>query len=220
MTNYYWTEIGKAFIDLHSEKSLELVEPILSHFGQDRSIFGVYSQTCSVLNQITEQHREQVWKQVSKLLEDQTDFSRVASLERWLREGSSSARKKTKGALTLIPPEKIWIWVDEDIENRAWYLASRLVPKTLSVGEWRTSLARAILIRYGGQKEVRNTLRSNYLTEGWWGPGSLHYKEKQQQLLRLKEGEDNENVKRWIDEFADGLKDAIEHEKMEEERRF
>ena len=220
MTHYYWKEIGKVFLHRCPEKSLELAELMLSHFGHDGSIFSVYSQTCSVLDRITEQHREKVWEQVSKLLEDQTDFSRRGNLERWLREGSYSVREERKGALTLIPPEKIWEWVDKDVESRAWYLASRLVPKTLSVVGWRTSLARAILIRYGGQKEVRNTLRSNYLTEGWWGPGSLHYKEKQQQLLRLKEGEDNENVKRWIDEFVDGLKDAIEHEKMEEERRF
>ena len=90
----------------------------------------------------------------------------------------------------------------------------------LSVEEWWTSLARAILMKYGERDEVRSCLRSNYLTGGWWGPGSLHYKEKQQQMLRLKEGEDNENVKRWIDEFVDGLEEAIVHEKIEEERRF
>ena len=220
MTHYYWKEIGKVFLHRCPEKSLELAELMLSHFGHDGSIFGVYSQTCSVLDQITEQLREEVWEQISKHLEDQTDFSRKGSLERWLREGSSSAKKQRKGALTLIPPEKIWEWVDKDIEKRAWYLASRLVPKTLSVVGWRDSLVRAILIRYGEREEVRSSLRSNYLTEGWHGPGSLHYKEKQQQLLRLKQEEDNENVKQWIDEFVNGLEDAIKHEKMEEERRF
>ena len=42
MTDVYWTEIGKAFLQLYPEKSLELVEPMLSHFGQDGSIFGVF----------------------------------------------------------------------------------------------------------------------------------------------------------------------------------
>ena len=72
--------------------------------------------------------------------------------------------------------------------------------------EWQASLARETLVRYGEREEVRSGLRSNYLTEGWSGPGSLHYKDKQQKLLRLKEGEDNENVKRWIDEFVEGVK--------------
>ena len=220
MTDHYWTEIGKAFIDLHPEKSLELVEPILSHFGQEGTIIDIYSETCSVLDQITERYPVEVWDQVCKHLEDQTNFSRAFSLERWLRGQGDSSSGESAGALTRIPWKKIWEWVDEDAENRAWYLASRLVPITLSVVGWRNSLVRAILIRYGEREEVRSSLRSNYLTEGWHGPGSLHYKEKQQQLLRLKQEEDNENVKQWIDEFVNGLEDAIKHEKMEEERRF
>ena len=220
MTDYYWVEIGKIFLHRYPEKSLELVEPMFSHFGREGSIIDVYSQTCLVLDQITEQHPVGVWERVSKLLEDQTDFSRVASLERWMREGGTSGREERKEALIFIPREKIWEWVDKDVEKRAWYLAYRLMPTTLSVEEWWTSLARAVLMRYGEREEVRSGLRSNYLTEGWWGPGSLHYKEKQQQLLRLKDGEDNENVKRWIDEFVDGLKESIDYEKIGEEREF
>ena len=134
---YYWTEIGKAFLKSFPEKSLELVEPMLSHFGHHGSIFfRVNSETCSVLNQITEQYPVEVWKQVSKLLEDQIDFSRAVALEQWLREGGFLGKKERKGALTLIPQEKIWEWVDKDMENRAWYVAYRFVPKTLSAEEW------------------------------------------------------------------------------------
>lgn len=220
MTDYYWLEIGKVFLHRYPKKSLELVEPMFSHFGHEGSIIDVYSQTCLVLDQITEQHPVGVWEHVSKLLEDQTDFSRVASLERWLREGGTSGREERKEALIFIPREKIWEWVDKDVEKRAWYLAYRLVPKTLLPEEWETSLTRAVLTRYGEREEVRSGLRSNYLTEGWSGPASLHYERKQQKLLRLKEGEDNENVKRWINEFVDGLKKSIEYEKIDEERRF
>ena len=218
MTDHYWTEIGKAFVDLHSEKSLELVERILSNFGHHGSIFSVNSETCSVLNQITEQYPVEVWEQVSKLLEDQTNVSRAVSLEQWLGEGGGSSRKKRLAALTLIPPEKIWEWVDKDIENRAWRFAYRLAPKALSAEEWPNSLVRAFLIRYGEREEVRENLRANYSTEVWHGPLSLHYENKQQKLLRFKDGEDNENVKRWIDEFVEELEDRIEHAKIGEER--
>ena len=221
MTDYYWTEIGKAFLQLYPEKSLELVEPMLSHFDQDGSIFGVFSQTCSVLNQIMGQHPVEVWEKVSRYLEYQTNVSRAVSLEQWLREGGGLSRKNRLGALTLIPPEKIWKiweWVDKDIENRAWYLAYRLVPKTLSTEEWPTSLARAVLVRYGEREDVRRNLNANYSTEIWQGFLSLHYENKRQKLLRLKDGEDNENVKRWIDEFVEGLEKAIEDAKIGEER--
>ncbi len=214
MTEHYWTEIGEAFLQHFPEKSLELVEPMLSQFGHTGSVFDIGS----FLKQITEQYPVEVWEQVSKLLEDQTNVSRTVSLEHWLKDGS--LEEEGAGALTLIPQEKIWEWVDKDVENRTWYLAYRLVPKTLLTEEWPTSLARAVLVRYGKREDVRSNLRANYSTEGWWGPGSLHYKDKQQQLLRLKEGEDNENVKRWIDEFIDGLEESIEYAKIQEEREF
>ena len=215
MTDIYWAEIGKAFLQQFPEKSLELVEPMLSHFGQGGSIFGVNSETCSVLNQITEQYPVEVWEQVSKHLEDQMNVSRTVSLEHWLGE---EALEEGKGALTLIPSEKIWEWVDTDIENRAWYLVCRLMPKTLSTEEWQTSLVRAVLVRYGEREDVRRNLRANYSTEMWHGPLSVHYENKRQKLLRLKDGEDNENVKRWIDEFVEELEESIEHAKIGEER--
>ena len=218
MTDIYWTKIGEAFLQQFPEKSLELVKPMLSHFGQKGSIFGPYSETCSVLDQITKQHPVEVWKQISKFLDDQTNVSRTALLEQWLQGGRGSRRKESKGALTLIPPEKIWEWVDKDVENRAWYLAYRFIPKTLSVEEWPTSLVRAFVVRYGEREDVRRNLRANYSTEVWHGPRSLHCENKQQQLLRLKEREDNENVKRWIDEFVEELEEDIEYAKIGEER--
>ena len=220
MTDYYWAEIGIAFLHCCPEKSLELVEPMLSHFGQDGAIFDIYSQTCSVLDQITKWYPVEVWEQVSRILEDQTDFSRAASLEQWLKEGNSSGREERTGALTLIPREKIWEWVDEDIESRAWYLAGRLVPKTLSAEEWKTSLMREILVRYGTQNDVRSILMEIYSGEGWHGPTSLHFDQKKEKLLCIKADEDSEDVKRWIDEFVEGLEEHIEYEKIDEERRF
>ena len=74
MTDYYWVEIGKVFLHHYPEKSLEIVEPILSHFGHDGAIVGAFSQTCSVLDQIAEQYPAEVWEQVCILLDDQTNF--------------------------------------------------------------------------------------------------------------------------------------------------
>ena len=220
MTEYYWTEIATTFLQLYPEKSLELVEPMLFHFGRDGSIAGVYSQTCSVLDEITnmEQYSGDVWEKVSKILEEQTDFSRVISLERWLSEGSSLGSNQCKAALTRIPEEKIWEWIDNDVENRAWYFAGRLVPKTHSVEKWPTSLAREFLVRYGARKNVRTSLITHYLSESWHGPPSLHYKEKQAKLLQIRGTENDENVKYWIDDFVRVLDERIEYEQINEER--
>ena len=219
MLAYHWTEIGKMFLHLYPEKALELIEQMLVHFGREGTIFDPHSRTTSVLTEITKQYPGEVWKRVSKCLEEQEDFRRTISLGKWLREADLSDTEKGKGALTLIPHEKIWEWVDRDVENRAWYLARKPIPKTLSLDEWQDSLARALLVRYGERDDVRSTLISNYLTEGWWGPASLHYKAKLQKLRRIKNSEANENVKRWINDFVDLLEKQVEEAKISEERK-
>ena len=223
MTDHYWTEIGRAFLNCYPEQSLELVEPMLSHFGEVGVIFGVDSQTCSVLDEITKQHPTEVWEQVSKLLADQTRSARSVALEQWLRGGDFSnfaPMEDEKRVLTLIPLEKMWEWVDKDVENRAPYFARRLVPKTLSAEEWPTSLVREFLARYGEQEEARRCLSLNYLTEGGSGLASLHYENKQRMLLDIKDGEDDENVKRWINEFVEGLEGITEQARIDEERMY
>ena len=100
MTDFYWTEIGKAFLHRYPERSLELIEPMLSHFGEAGVIFDVYSQTCSVLDEIMKQHPTEVWESVSKLLEDRKPSSRTIALEHWLREGIGFGKRRERGINT------------------------------------------------------------------------------------------------------------------------
>lgn len=219
MTDSYWIDIAKAFLNLYPEKNLEFIERILPHFGKEDTIFGAFNtETVSVVTELTKQHPEQVWKHVSKRLEERNFF-----LESWLKEGVSEDPFSTadeKGALTFIPPEKIWEWIDGDMENRAWYFAYRLVSKTLSVEKWHNSLVRAFLIRYGEYEDVRRNLHANYATESWTGERSLHLEKKKEKLLCLKDGEDNSNVIRWLDEYIEQLEEGIEQARVEEERKF
>ena len=218
MTAYHWTDISIAFLYLCPEKNSELAELMLYYFGEDDSIVSRYSQTCSVLDEITEKCPAEIWERVSRLLENHEYSSKKYALEEWLREGSSWGREDTRPALLHIPHELIWNWIGEDSEYRAWYVAERLAPKTLSTKEWEGSIVRGLLSRYGEREKVRSSLRANYYTETYWGPASLHYEEKRQKLLDIKNCEDDWNVIRWIDEFVEELKKQIEHEKIREER--
>lgn len=225
-TMYYWTEIGKAFLRLYPEKSLELAELMLEFFGIEGTIVdGFTPQTAPVLNEATRLEPEQVWKRICKYLEGPVetskDWSRRFSLERWLRETDiPTVIEKGEGALTLIPHHKIWEWIDDDVENRAQYLAHNLVPKTILTEKWSDSLARVTLVRYGAREDVRRALISNYLTGVSWGLMSSNYEVKKQNLLHIKNSENNENVKRWIDDFVDVLEREIEHAKIDEERKI
>lgn len=213
-----WSGIAKAFLNLDSEKSLALAKLVLNHFGQEGSIAADNPSIRAVLTEITKRHPIEIWEHVGNLLEGQQDFSRTFALERWLAGGESSE----EGALTLIPREKIWEWVDEEPEKRSVYLARRMVLTPLSAETWPTSLARGLLIRYGSEVEdLGGTLMSNYAMGGWSGPASLHYEGIKEELLRIETGENEENVKRWIGDYVDLLKrHYIEPARIEEERMF
>lgn len=220
MTDFYWAKTGKAFLNRYPRKALKLVQRMLVPFGNDGTIFDAFSQSCSFLTEATRRYPAEVWEYVSGYLGSRDNFSRTMSIGKWLREADLSETEKEKGTLTLIPREKIWEWVDRDVENRAWYLASEFIPKTLLVEEWHDSLARDILVRYGDREDVRSTLISNYSTEGFWGPASLHYEERLKKLTDIQNSDNDEKVDRWINEFISFLEEQIEHAKIREERIF
>ncbi len=217
MDDYNWVEIGKAFVQLYPEKGLHLGERILEHFGEEGTIVeGFHSRTQAVLNEITRRYPKEVWALTTRYLGPPID-SRAFGIKEWLR-GGQFFETGSEGALAMIPLERIWEWVDEDVENRAWYLAS-FAPKVLFREEGRICIAREVLARYGSREDVRRNLMANFSTEGWTGPRSLHYQGKKQRLLDFKKGEDNESVKGWIDEYVSSLDQQIERARIEEERR-
>ena len=218
MDDYYWTEIGKAFVRIFPKRSLELADKMLEHFEEDGSIFGgFHSATQAVLNEVTRLYPEQVWQQITKYLGPPID-SRAFRIKDWLR-GEYFSDDGGEGTLSIIPLERIWEWVDKDVEKHAWYLAS-FVPKRLFREEGRICLARELLVRYGTREDVQRNLMANFSTEGWWGPASAHFQSKKQQLLDFKKSEDNENVRRWIDAYVSSLDRQIESERIEEEREL
>lgn len=217
LADHLWARIGRAFVRHYPQRSLELADKILAHFGEEGTVLeGFHSETQSVLNDISRRFPEHVWRKITRYLGPPMD-SRAFDIRQWLR-GGQFFETGFQGALPFFPLTHIWQWVDEDVETRAWYVAS-FVPMLLFREEGRICYAREVLVRYGGRQDVRTELIANFSTEGWSGPASLHLKKKQQQLLDFKKQEPNENVKLWIDEFVSILQSDIEREKIEEERR-
>lgn len=216
MVSYHWELIGTAFVRLYPQRSLELADTILEHFGEEGTIFeGLYSRPQSVLVEITRQYPEELWARIAEYLGPPID-SRAYSITQWLR-GQGLGDEEREGALSLIPMEAVWQWADEDVESRAWYLAS-FIAKKLFREEGKVCWAREVLVRYGDREDVSRNLVSNFSTEGWTGPESLHVQNKKQKLLDFREGEDNENVRRWIDEYVSYLEQRIEQVRIIEER--
>jgi hypothetical protein len=73
--------------------------------------------------------------------------------------------------------------------------------------------------RNRGEKDVRENLSANYLTESYAGSSSAHYSRKKEDLLRFKSEETDGKVIRWVNEYVRILDEHIDRSKMEEERR-
>ncbi|MHA1381121.1 MAG: hypothetical protein ACTSRG_22365 [Candidatus Helarchaeota archaeon] len=218
LADYHWTEIAKKYIDNYPKLSLPIAEKMLEHLGEDNTIFdGFMSSTLVVITLILKNNPTAVWDLIKNYFEPPLDV-RGFHIREWLR-GVDAISLKEEGALKYIPQKLIWQWVDEDVDNRAWFVAS-FVPKNLHHDEGRTCFAREILVRYGERDDVRNNLYANFGTEGWTGPESLHYQSKKDRLLEFRSNEKDMNVINWIDDYIKSLDKQIEQSKENEEREF
>ncbi len=214
MYPYYWKIIAESFTVLYPHKSLELSAFILKHFNSFDVIF-MDSAPRSVLRAIIAKYPNKVWTQISSYLEG----SYAWELTRWLRGGDffGKPREEDKPVLSLLSQDEVWQWVEEDVEERAWYLAT-FVPPILDKENSRLSWARELLIRYGQRDDVRRNLSSNFFTEGWTGNESEHLERKRQTLLAYRKSETNKNVNQWLDDYIESIEKRIELARIEEER--
>lgn len=210
MDDFHWTEIGKAFVKQYPHDSLILAEKMFEHYDAE-SFFGDYgSQSAEVLNEIGKKYPIELWKISTKYLGPPID-SRAVNIEHWLRGGMFDSGKSL---LENVPSKEIWPWVDEDVENRAWYLASFVPPKL------DLPLIKEILIRYGGRKDVQRNLIANFQTGVWSGSISSHFEDKKHQLIMFGQKEDHPNIKKWVNFYLSALKEDMSRAKESEEREF
>ena len=201
-----WTKVARAYIDQHPERSLELAGLMLEHFREAGTIVGAFrSATNKVLHDILKRSPVELWTRIARYLGPSID-SRAFHISNWLRED----------AVALIPAQAVWNWVDQDIENRAWYVA-QFVPQDFPGDSSRVSV-REVLVRYGQRNEVRRYLMDNFSPKIWRGPESVHLQEKLDQLKSWKAGESEANVLRWLNEYSAVLGQRMEGAKIAEER--
>ena len=206
--DYNWTKVACAYIDEHPDRAVELASLMLEHFRENGTIVGSFhSQTNRVLDQVLKRDPAELWRRIAAYLGPPID-SRAFHIYHWLRDG----------ALSLIPAEPVWNWVEEDVDKRAWYVA-QFVPQVFPGGANAVS-AREVLVRYGDRKDVRNNLRANFSTETWSGPESSHARQKLDKLTSWKQGETNTNVLQWLNDYIDSVERRVERAKVEEEREF
>lgn len=215
MDIYEWKTVTEAFLREYPNNVLGIARFVVEHFGERGTIFDGFSiQAKEVLILILRQRPAEVWQIITDYLGPPID-TRAFHLTHLLRGGTLFEEEESP--LQHVPPEEIFKWVNENIEERAWYLASFVQP-IFGGGEGTTSLAREILVRYGDREDVRNNLMANFSTEGWTGNESEHIRKKIEALLRTRDSETNQNVISWIVDYVRRLEDQMKKALDREER--
>jgi hypothetical protein len=220
MEEYYWTRAANAFMRSYPQRALDLAEVMLENFGELGAVFNGFRSTAhQVLNDIAQQRPKEIWRLITRYI-SLPDDSRTFRIMDWLPWGIFSFEDGDQpGELPHIPIEELWRWIDEDIADRAWYVA-RFVPKGWVKTPGFLNLAREILIRYGTREDVRSSLMSHFSSgDIIVGNISEYYVKRREEVLSYKDGESNANVLRWINEFIDELDRIIEIHRIGEERR-
>jgi hypothetical protein len=219
MCIWNWGRLAGRFVSLYPRESIELAKTILEKFGEDAPVFtNLEKHPKQILSRVAAKYPFELWKIALQYLGPPIDV-RAWRIKEWLHQGGIHFGTPPSSDVATIPLEKLWEWVDEDVEKRAWYVAS-FAPAILSRNEDVTCVARELLIRYGEREDVRENLRGNFGTGIWMGRASDHFKTKKQWLDDYRPNEDHPNVLRWIDEYIEQLDAQIEWESIREEREF
>jgi hypothetical protein len=217
MSSHSWTEIAKWVILYYPDAGLDLLESVLTRWGQDSTFFArAEIETWAVLDQVVIQSPQPAWRRIAPLLDNVHSF-RTHMIMTWLQGTQEIDSDRYHSLLTIIPPQLIWEWVDDDRESRACLLAA-FVPKTLDPDNGG-SLTRELLIRYGDRESVRRALHGNLLlAEGWIGSESEHFQRRKDAALCWRKVEKNERVRLWLAEYIEQLDGEIAQARGHEER--
>jgi hypothetical protein len=219
MLTWNWGRLAGKFVNLYPRESIKIAEVILERFGAYGPIFGnLEEHPKEVLNKVAKIYPLELWRIASQYLGPPID-TRAWLIKDWIHAGGINFGKSPSSEGAAVPLDILWGWVDEDLEERAWYLAT-IIPSALYQSENSTCLAREVLIRYGHREDVRRNLHANFGNEMWMGSASEHYKNKKQWLLDYRQKEDHPNILRWIDEYIEQIDAQIELFSIREEREF
>lgn len=216
MTSHHWKELMEESLGEYTDIKNELLAGLLEGFSrsEDES-WSLFDAKKEILRLISEQDPGLVWPAIAPYLGPPMD-RRAFFLTQWLR-GEKGWTPSEPAPLHLFESGWVWTWVEEDVGERAPYLAS-FVPPTL-YAEDEPLLAREVLARYGEDERVRTEFFANYSTTSWAGPESKYLKSRIEELERIQELDENEVVLRWISEYIEHLRERIEKAEQFEELR-
>ena len=215
---YSWSRLAGEFLRHYPARKWDFFRGVLSAAGADWStLLDLNTNEEQVLTTLVRENPEEAWRCITDAYGESCE-SRHSALQCWLADGyQRSIGDDSPGPIQFIPAPLIFAWVDENVNERGYWMA-RILPKTLD----RTTagrLTRDFLCRYGRNAVIAEALIAHFHSRGWCGETSDHYRRLRGDARNWLAEEKDANVIRWIDAYIDGLNSDIEREEIQEERQ-
>lgn len=219
LTDSMWEAASRRLVEDDPDRIPALAGAAFDAMGSGGGVFGPNggAGAWSVLDMMVAAAPGPVWESASGRITIPPD-ARSRSILSWLggsvmRPGS--AQHPAPPPLDAVPLGAVWKWVDEDPGARAACLAER-VPRVIRRAE--RCIARDILVRYGADRGVRIALRRRFLPGAWIGPEAIRLEEEMAVHERSLRGEDDPNVRLWLEEMIKYLRGRLEAARAADER--
>jgi transcriptional regulator with XRE-family HTH domain len=217
-TGYYWSRLAAAFVAQHPKRMWDFFTGAL-RLGTKRwsVLIDLNANQEQVLTGILKGDPVRAWECVGEVYATAGERASYG-IQHWLSDGGHRLPgNDAPGPIQFVPPAAIFAWVDQNVEDRAYWLI-RALPKTMDAGPGGR-LTREFVARYGANEEYARSLWCRFHSRGWCGPASNHYRSLRNQAYEWLAGEKNQTVIRWIEDYIDQLSGDIGQAEIEEERR-
>jgi len=124
--------------------------------------------------------------------------------------GSVGFERDSTSLLYLFDPQKILTWIAEDTKNRLWPIAHSTPIEAAPM----PVLARELIVKWGGRREVTGALAAAFGTGSWVGPMSGYYRH----LLDILSAWEKDPAPA-VRQFAQTLRVGYEQEAAEQKKR-
>jgi hypothetical protein len=210
---HQWSELAQAYVSRFPEQELALSRRIVSCIHETGSVVGWGGiSALDVLDDVFQRRPDEGWALVTQHITFPMN-RRSYEIQSWLRGFDGG------GAIRHFRRERIWAWIDEDVERRARFIAD-VVPKVLRDDQGYIGLARALLVRYGARQDVQRSLYAHWMSGVWTGSEVAHHQAETTAFQSALQSETDPNVIRWLDGVITSLELQIEGAAIREEREL
>jgi hypothetical protein len=211
--HYAWFEVVKGFRQRFPHRDMELFKVIIVSENELGLRHSNYPP--QIIDAIARDHPDDAWAIISENLE--SDEERSTWLEMWLGEELSFDDDKIIGPITVLNPQSIMAWVEENQTKRAPKIR-RCLPKTLD--EAQGGKLSQLFIEAFGEGDSGNSIMSHFWIGGWSGPESAHLARKRDAAREWVSNIKSGRILAWLYRYIEVLNELIAQAEMREERRF